>query len=246
MGRLVEQARGGSDCTHAGTSYQQIVYDPGGGKLALMNGQTLSKAFVPLPGGATAVYTSIGLAYYRHSDHLGSSRLATTPSRSLYSATAYAPFGESYKWVGTTDLSFTGQNQDTVSGLYDFMFRKYSPNQVRWISPDQEGLAAVDPTAPQNWNRYAYVGNRPLNSVDPLGLDGYCVAGMCFTTGWAPYPTGDNGGGYGGGGVGVGIGGVWRPLGPPLSPQMAPREGGGRAAPPPPPPPPPPTTPPPL
>jgi len=42
LGRMVEQQRG--------TAYQQVVYGPDGGKLALMNGQTLTKAFVPLPG----------------------------------------------------------------------------------------------------------------------------------------------------------------------------------------------------
>ena len=31
--------------------YTQIVYAPGGQKFALMNGQTLQKAFAPLPGG---------------------------------------------------------------------------------------------------------------------------------------------------------------------------------------------------
>ena len=71
-----------------------------------MNGQTLSKAFVPLPGGGTAVYTSSGLAYYRHSDWLGSSRFASTPSRTMYSDVAYAPFGETYAQAGTTDPSF--------------------------------------------------------------------------------------------------------------------------------------------
>jgi len=37
--------------------------------------------------------------------------------------------------------------------------------------PDPAGLAAVDLTNPQTWNRYAYVGNNPLNAVDPLGLE---------------------------------------------------------------------------
>jgi hypothetical protein len=84
LDRMVEQARG--------ANYTQIVYSPGGTKLALMNGQTLSKAFVPLPGGTTAVYTSSGLAYYRHPDWLGSSRVASTPSRTKYSDVAYAPY----------------------------------------------------------------------------------------------------------------------------------------------------------
>jgi RHS repeat-associated protein len=112
------------------------------------------------------------LSYYRHGDWLGSSRLATTPSRTSYSNGSYAPFGEDYAGTGTTDLSFTGQNQDTISGLYDFMYRRYNPVQGRWISPDPAGIGAVNPADPQTWNRYAYVGNSPLNSVDSLGLTG--------------------------------------------------------------------------
>ncbi len=135
-----------------------------------MSGQTLQKAFCPLPGGSTAVYTSSGLAYYRHADWLGSSRFASTPSRTKYFDVAYAPYGEDYADSGTTDLSFTGQNQDTVSGMYDFLYREYHANSGRWIQPDPAGLGAAKPSNPQSWNRYAYVGNSPLTAVDPLGL----------------------------------------------------------------------------
>ncbi len=176
LGRVVEQDKG-SACTISPTSSMEIVYSPSGAKLALMNGSSLVKAFVPLPGGAEAVYNSSGLQYYRHADWLGSSRLATTSSRTLYYDGAYAPFGENYVPLGTQDLSFTGQNQDTessgaggVGGLYDFLYREHSPVQGRWLSPDPSGLAAVNPADPQTWNRYAYVGNRPLNTVDPQGL----------------------------------------------------------------------------
>ena len=146
-------------------------------KLALMNGQTLVSAFVKLPGGSRAVYNSSGLAYYRHSDHLGSSRLATTTSRTKYYDVAYAPYGEDYNGSGTTDLAFTDQNQDTASGgfatnLYDFMFREYRTAHGRWTSPDPAGLGVVDPTNPQSWNRYAYVLNNPMAMVDLLGDDG--------------------------------------------------------------------------
>ncbi|HTD23757.1 MAG TPA: RHS repeat-associated core domain-containing protein [Terriglobales bacterium] len=190
LGRMVEQQRG--------TSYQQIVYGPGGGKLALMNGQTLAKAFVPLPGGATAVYNASGLQYYRHSDWLGSSRLASTPSRTLYYSGAYAPFGESYKEAGTTDHSFTGQNEDTAPGLEDFMYREYSfPQQGRWISPDPAGMGAVSLTDPQSWNRYAYVSNSPLTSIDPLGLRG-CPGPGAFTCSAAEANGSEFGGGFGG------------------------------------------------
>jgi len=149
------------------------------GKTAILNGQALKSTglsdagpvFIPLPGGETAIYNSSGtLANYRHADWLGSSRLTTTTSRTVYSSTAYAPSGEQYATSGTTDASFTGQNSDTNSGLYDFTFREYSPSQGRWVSPDPAGVAAADPTSPQSWNRYAYVQNQQMNYVDPLGL----------------------------------------------------------------------------
>jgi RHS repeat-associated protein len=157
LGRMVEQSTSGA--------YTQIVYGPTGSKLALMSGQSLTKAFVPMPGGATAVYNSSGLAYYRHADWLGTSRFASTPSRTMYGDVAYGPFGEVYAQAGTTDLSFTGQNSDTAGGSYDFLSREYSI-QGRWPSPDPAGLAAVDPTNPQSWNRFVYVANSPLNSID--------------------------------------------------------------------------------
>ncbi len=163
LGRMVEQARG--------SSYTQIVYGPTGSKLALMNGQTLVKAFVPLPAGGTAVYAPGGLSLYRHPDWLGSSRFASTPARTMYYDGAYAPYGETYAEAGAGDHDFTGQNVDTTWNLYDFLYRGYDLMQGRWISPDPAGLAAVDITNPQSWNRYAYVENNPTNFFDPLGLD---------------------------------------------------------------------------
>jgi len=90
---------------------------------------------------------------------------------------SYAPFGEGYAggiWeIGFTAFSaaYTVSYNESQSGtLDDFTFRRYAPVQGRWISPDPAGLAAVDPTNPQTWNRYAYVGNNPLANADPLGL----------------------------------------------------------------------------
>ena len=148
------------------------VYSPTGQKLALMNGSTVVRAFILLPGGGSAVYASgtTGPLFYRHSDWLGSSRLATTQSRTKYFDVSFAPFGENYKDSGTADYNFTGQNQDTIAQYYDFLFREYSQVQGRWLSPDPARLAAVNPANPQSWNRYAYVTNRPASLVDPLGL----------------------------------------------------------------------------
>ena len=143
-----------------------------------MNGQSLTKAFAPLPDGAVATCNAAGLEYYRHPDWLGSSRLASTPARTIYGDIAYAPFGETYSQTGSFDLSFTGQNQDAVPGLYDYLYRENNSTQGRWISPDPTGSAAVDLNDPQSWNRYAYVRNSPLSLVDSDGTT-YFVYNNC-------------------------------------------------------------------
>ncbi len=191
-----------------------------------MSGQTVEKYIAPLAGGLQAVYnaaTPAAPAYWRHADWLGSERLASTAQQTMYYDAAYAPFGENYAetgaGAGTKDRSFTGQTQDITLGLYDFTFRQQSSSQGRWLVPDPAGVAAVDITNPQTWNRYAYLSNGPLNAVDPKGL-------KCQPTQLPEDPTGKKGkqyiawetyilGGCGGGGsydasVGVGFfGSTW-------------------------------------
>jgi RHS repeat-associated protein len=110
--------------------------------------------------------------------------LATTWTHGVYAKEAYAPFGETYNEAGTPDRSFTGapndrssslgwltgQDQDTVPGVYDYLFRKYDPAAGRWLSPDPSGWKAVSQSYPQSLNRYAYVQNNPMSQVDADGL----------------------------------------------------------------------------
>jgi RHS repeat-associated protein len=116
----------------------------------------------------------------------------------MYFDTAYAPFGENYANAGTTDLDFTGQRQDITSGIYDFQYREYNPAHGRWISADPAGIAAVNPSNPQTWNRYPYVANEPLAATDPTGLVIWIGGGP------PPPPPPDPGGGDPGGSLGNG------------------------------------------
>jgi YD repeat-containing protein len=179
LDRMVEQNRSGS--------YTQIVYGPGGGKLALMSKQTLAKGFVPLAGGATAVYNSSGLEYYRHSDWLGTSRLASTASRTVYYDGAYAPYGENYAETGTQDRSNESVTSDEwqvtrvgqpegdtfAKCVYSTLATTHSSLSLRgrWLNPEPAGLRAANPLNPQSWNRYAYAANNPAALIDGLGLD---------------------------------------------------------------------------
>lgn len=168
--RAVEQNSSGT--------YKQILYSPMGGKLALMAQQVANNVFLPLPGGEQATYTNSTIRF-RHYDWQGSARFESTQSETEYGDLAYAPFGETYSIGKTPYLSFTGQQQDTVSGMYDFLYRRYNPGEGRWISPDPSGVNAVNPSNPQSWNRYTYVANAPLSATDPLGLDASSSDG-CF------------------------------------------------------------------
>lgn len=56
------------------------------------------------------------------------------------------------------------------------------------MQPDPLGLGAANLTNPQSLNLYSYVGNDPVNFVDPIGL---VLVEVCEADQWIP---GDNGG----------------------------------------------------
>ena len=158
-----------------GSAYTEMLYSPIG-YLGTMNGQSVVNIDFPLPGGLTYRTSQAG---FIHLDWLGSGRLLSSRvNRTGLDGTAYAPFGEPYAQTGTL-FNFTGDNADVLSasndnsgggGFQDTPNRELRVRQGRWISPDPAGLAAVDMTNPQTWNRYAYVGNNPCSAIDPLGL----------------------------------------------------------------------------
>jgi RHS repeat-associated protein len=63
------------------------------------------------------------------------------------------------------NLRFAGQVYDKETGLHYNHFRDYNPKTGRYIQSDPIGL-----NGGINTYAYAYVGNNPLNFVDPLGL----------------------------------------------------------------------------
>ena len=103
-------------------------------------------------------------------DHLGSVVGVTDASGVLTAETRYLPFGEVRTDVGIavtqTDFGYTFQRMVTGSGLMDYKARAYDPWLGRFVQPD-----TIIPGAgnPQSYNRYGYVKNNPLNSIDPTG-----------------------------------------------------------------------------
>jgi RHS repeat-associated protein len=196
---------------------EQVLHDFDGRILGGAHGQTNGLEWTPLPGGGVASYAGGVLQNYNHADWLGTTRFSSSPSRTLTSDWAVAPYAEHYVANGPGPNAinlFTGTSQSIAVDLYDTQFREYDSTQGRWISPDPAGVAAANPSDPQTWNRYAYVGNRPLQNTDPLGLDDqncspqdlFC---FCPVDYWCD-PGGGGGGGGGGNPRGGGrTGGVW-------------------------------------
>jgi RHS repeat-associated protein len=112
-------------------------------------------------------------------DHLGSVVGVLDDAGNLLSEQRYLPFGESRFAPGITetDFGFTGQCDLAAIGLMDY--------NARWYHAGIGRFASADPIVPhmfasQSLNRYAYVGNNPLNYIDPSGHALCSIDEGCF------------------------------------------------------------------
>ncbi|MGH9971397.1 MAG: RHS repeat-associated core domain-containing protein, partial [Pyrinomonadaceae bacterium] len=118
-------------------------------------------------------------------DQLGTPRIIVDKTGSLATTKRhdYLPFGEElFAGVGGRAIAlgytgdsirqkFTSYERDTETGLDFAQARYYSNSQGRFTSVDPL-MASASAGNPQSWNRYAYVGNDPLNATDPGGMVG--------------------------------------------------------------------------
>jgi RHS repeat-associated protein len=78
----------------------------------------------------------------------------------------YGPFGESVRETGVGDsnpFQFSTMYSDRETGIVVYARRAYSPVLGRWLSRDPIGETG-------GVNTCAFVGNDPINGMDPLGL----------------------------------------------------------------------------
>jgi RHS repeat-associated protein len=127
-----------------------------------------------------------------HTDWLGSKRVMTGVTGANSQTCTGLPFGDGVTCTGTdwNFNRFTDHMHDSETNLEHTWFRQYSGTQGRFITPDLY-QGSIDLGNPQSLNRYAYVGNDPLNSTDPLGLED-CSWGCMFWWFWG----GESGGGH--------------------------------------------------
>ncbi len=108
------------------------------------------------------VYLDDGKLYYPLKDHLGSTRLIMNEDNDVVSRFDYLSYGQMMRKVGgnATSYLYTGQEFDDVSGLYNYRARLYDPDLGRFYQNDPAG---------QYPSPYSYVGNDPVNYIDPSG-----------------------------------------------------------------------------
>ena len=142
----------------------------------------LSRLLVATTGSATTSYVYAGgmLLYEEtgtftktyHFDSRGSTVALTDDSGIVTDRIAYNDYGAIVQRTGTTATPFLFNGscgvQTDANGLYYMRARYYNPDTRRWLSRDPIGENG-------GLNLYAYVGNHPINSIDPFGLkdDGF-------------------------------------------------------------------------
>ncbi len=142
---------------------------------------------------------------FHHPNRLGGTRLVTDAANGEIVAEQLSlpygtmqPYGayggdNSYQHPTKSNPSrkrFTSYDLDDATGMHYAVNRYYSSRQGRFTQVDPIVMGSVELANPQSLNLYAYVEGDPVNSRDPLGLDG-----LSFSFG-GPYPTGGGGGGW--------------------------------------------------
>ncbi|GAB4206675.1 MAG: hypothetical protein OHK0022_34000 [Roseiflexaceae bacterium] len=113
-----------------------------------------------------------GQAYWYHYDGLGSTVGLTKQSGQSSHNYRYEPYGQielpNGNFTGPHNhYTFTGQELDEHTGLYEFYARAYDYDAGVWMTQDSyRGLLR----RPTTLHRYVYVEGNPVNFVDALGF----------------------------------------------------------------------------
>ena len=118
------------------------------------------------PGSGTS-----GTPLFLFYDAQGSTRLlldSNLDNQGTYTYDAYGdPIGFDPITVAT-DVLYTGQRLDPLTGQYDNRARDYDPSMGTFTTLDSY---AGDSTHPLSYNKYLYTQGDPVNGFDPSGLD---------------------------------------------------------------------------
>ncbi len=145
------------------------LYDAGGTLRMVYNASKGERTDSIIAGGVTLARAKNDILTYLHPDTLGSSAAGTTQAGNVAWRERYTPFGESFHNPADNDnqAGYTGHIKDADTGLVYMQARLYDPVIGRFLSIDP--VTFLDTGNPGYFNRYSYVGNDPINAIDPFG-----------------------------------------------------------------------------
>src|SRR5262249_42171397 len=111
-------------------------------------------------------------------DHLGSVRVVFDASGNILGRSDFGPFGQLLLSTGSGKNVYAQLFKDTETDLNSAVARHQSTRTGRFTTPDPKWGNQANP---QQWNRYAYAGNDPIDYVDPSGLSESKISN-CTTT----------------------------------------------------------------
>jgi RHS repeat-associated protein len=167
-----------------GTNLTYFVYDGLHIVAEVSTNGSLVRSYTYGPGIdnilAMTAYSSTTSTYYYLKDHLGSVVALTDTNGVIVESYRYDAWGRvsvfdaggrplTESAVGNRFL-FQGREYSWNTGLYYFRARWYDPITGRWLSNDPIDVLG-------GLNQYVFVGNNPVNYLDPFGLDGSNACG---------------------------------------------------------------------
>jgi len=142
-------------------------------------------------GGLLARTDATNGSTFYHSDGAGNVTALMDMYENIVARYFYGPFGKLLGQWGRLGNANTmrafSMPGDSIAGIVGFSFRFYDPNLQRWSNRDPIGENG-------GINLYGFVGNSPLNSVDPYGLADYYYSGggILQPSGPVPYVEADS------------------------------------------------------
>ena len=120
--------------------------------------------------------------YYYHANSIGSIAAVSDKNGQVVERYNYTAYGETTVLNAQGDAivkssinnpyRFTARRFDAETGFYYYRARFYAPERGRFIQRDPIGYA-------DGMGVYTYVGNNPINWVDPLGTERKCGGTPC-------------------------------------------------------------------
>jgi len=159
LGRRIEKVGAGLT--------RRYVYDGEDILLEYDGSNTLLARYTHGPGiDEPIAMTRGGSTFFYHQDGLGTVTELTDSTGTTAQSYAYDAYGNIIQQTGSVEnpYTYTGREFDAETGLYYYRARHYDPRTGRFLQKDPIGFDGGD------LNFYVYVGNSPLQFVDPYGL----------------------------------------------------------------------------